>query len=81
MAQNPITIDATATGLNFRSAHANSQVQWTLFVKWAEHKQSFALFMSPESSTVIPKQAFAPEQLDEFRELLRLNVPNKVSGR
>ncbi len=81
IAQSPITMDATTTGLNFRSTHANYQVQWTLFVKWAEHKPSFALFISPESCTVIPKQTFAPEQLDEFRELLRQNVPKKVSGR
>lgn len=73
-AKAPITLDITDTGLQFRSQHVDSKVDWTAYVKWLEQKTIFALFSNPKIFVVIPKRAFTVDQVSEFRELLRQHV-------
>jgi hypothetical protein len=73
-AKAPITLDITDSGLQFRSQHTDSKVDWSAYVKWLEEKTIFALFPNPKIFIVIPKRAFTVDQVSEFRELLRQHV-------
>jgi YcxB-like protein len=77
MAQSPITLDASEQGLEFHNAHADSRVAWSAYVAWGEVKSVFIIMPQPRMYIAIPKRAFAGEQVDEFREMLRRNIkPN-----
>jgi len=69
-----MTLDVTDAGLQFRSQHTDSKVDWSAYVKWLEEKTIFALFPNPKIFIVIPKRAFTVDQVSEFRELLRQHV-------
>ena len=69
-----ITLNVTDAGLQFRSQHTDSKVDWSAYVKWLEEKTIFALFPNPKIFIVIPKRAFTVNQVSEFRELLREHV-------
>jgi len=73
-AKAPMTLDVTDAGLQFRSQHTDSKVDWSAYVKWLEEKTIFALFPNPKIFIVIPKRAFTVDQVSEFRELLRQHV-------
>ena len=73
-AQNPITIEATDSGLHFRSPYTDSRVTWSAYVGWQEWKTVFVVLPQPRIYCPIPKRAFTADQLDEFREMLRQNI-------
>jgi hypothetical protein len=73
-AKAPITLDVSDAGLQFRSQHTDSKVDWSAYVKWLEEKAIFAIFPNPRVFIVIPKRAFTVDQVSEFRELLRQHV-------
>ena len=73
-AKGPVTLIVSETGLHMRTQHVDSSMEWSTFVKWVEEKQVVALLTSPKSFVTIPKRAFEPNQLAEFRELLRRKV-------
>ncbi len=74
MAESPITLDSSETGLQFHSAHADSKVSWSAYVGWGESKSVFVIMPQPRIYIVIPKRAFSEGQVGEFRELLRRNI-------
>jgi hypothetical protein len=80
MAQSPLRLDGSETGLQFHNAHADSKVAWSGYVGWGESKRVFVIMPQPRIYITIPKRAFTTEQLDEFRELLRRNIlpPNHM---
>lgn len=73
-AQALVTMEVSDGGINFSSAAENSQISWPALTGWAEGKTVFALFFSPKAGIPIPKRAFNPEEIDEFREILRRNI-------
>jgi len=73
-AQNPITIEALDSGLHIQSVHADSRVAWSAYVGWTEGKSVFVILPQPRIYVPIPKRALTPEQLNEFREMLRRNI-------
>lgn len=73
-AQNPMTIDASDSGINIQSLHVESHVAWSAYVGWGEDKSVFVILPQPRISVPIPKRAFTAEQLDEFRVILRRNI-------
>jgi hypothetical protein len=78
MAQSPITLDSSETGLQFHSAHADSKVAWSAYVAWGESKSVFVIMPQPRIYIVIPKRAFAEGHDREFREMLRRNIKPPV---
>lgn len=74
MAQSPITLEASETGLQFQNAHADSKVAWSAYVGWGEGKSVFVILPQPRIYITIPKRAFTAEQESEFREMLRHNI-------
>jgi hypothetical protein len=73
-AQAPITMTVSDEGVAFRSQYTDSKVAWSLFVRWLDGKSVFALLQSNVVFNVIPKRAFSPDQLAEFREILRRKI-------
>lgn len=73
-AHDPMTIEASHSGLQIHSVHADSQVAWSTYVAWGENKSVFVVLPQPRISLPIPKRAFTAEQLVEFRELLGRNI-------
>jgi hypothetical protein len=72
-----INVEASEDGLHFKTDESDSSTTWRTFVKWRERKTVFVLFSSPVVFYVLPKRAFAPEQVEELREMLKRNVPDK----
>ena len=48
-----------------------SRLDWGAYTKYHETGTTFLLFFSPYRSTSIPKRAMTPEQIREFRGLLK----------
>jgi hypothetical protein len=76
-AQNPMTIDASDSGLEIHSVHSDSKVAWSAYMAWGEDKAVFVILPQPRIYVPIPKRAFTAEQQNEFRELLRRNIKPK----
>jgi YcxB-like protein len=76
-AQSPVEIEISNEGLFFHSAYAESKVSWSAYVAWGENKSTFVILPQPRIYFPIPKRAFTPEQIGEFREVLRRNVRKK----
>jgi hypothetical protein len=73
--QGKITLEVQDAGLRFRSATTDGSVSWKNYIRWIEDKYVFVLFPSPVIFVVVPKRAFAADQLGWFRETLREQVP------
>ncbi len=69
-----MTMEASDTGLTVHTAHADSKASWSAYVAWAETKSVFVILPQPRIYVPIPKRAFTPEQLVEFRELLGRHI-------
>ncbi len=76
-AHTPVTIDASDTGLHIQSVHADSKAAWSAYLAWCEYKSVFVILPQRRIYVPIPKRAFTPEQLVEFRELLGRNINPK----
>lgn len=76
-AQVPIEVEASDEGLFFHSAYAESKISWSAYVAWGENKATFVILPQPRTYFPIPKRAFTPEQLEDFRSILRRNVSKK----
>jgi len=58
-------------GIHFRTAHINSQLQWSVYRRALVDGHSFVLYYGNHSFTVIPKRVFeTPEQLTAFDRLM-----------
>jgi YcxB-like protein len=73
-AHDPMTIEASDSGLHIHSIHADSKVSWSAYMAWGECKSVFIILPQPRIYVPIPKRALTPEQLGEFRELLGRNI-------
>jgi hypothetical protein len=73
-AKTPLTLDATESGLRFQSIHSTSEMQWSALIAWAEGKSIFALFPNPRLFIPVPKRAFSPEEITEFRKLISKHI-------
>lgn len=74
MAQSAITLDISETGLEFHNLHAESRVAWSAYFAWGEAKSLFVIMPQPRAYICIPKRAFTPQEVDEFRDLLRRHI-------
>jgi ADP-ribose pyrophosphatase len=65
----PTEFAAGADGLGFSSAAGRSHVSWSSLIRIRE-TDSFFLFELGVGAMYLPKRAFGPEQLSEFRRLI-----------
>jgi hypothetical protein len=76
-AQLPTTLTTSDEGLHFASSHSSGNASWKMYVRFEETKDNFVLFSSPVVFHPIPKRAFTPEQLTEFRTLLQRHIGSR----
>lgn len=77
IAQSAIGLNASETGLEIHSAHSDSKVAWSAYVRWGESESAFVLMPQPRIYITIPKRAFSAEQIGEFRGMLQRNIVTK----
>lgn len=62
-------------GIHFRTAHIDSQLQWSLYTRALVDAHSYLLYYGSRTFTIIPKRVFRDqEQQAEFDKLLSQNV-------
>lgn len=62
-------------GIHFRTAHIDSQLQWSLYSRALIDKHSYVLYHGSRQFTVIPKRVFQnAEQQQLFEQLLTQHV-------
>jgi hypothetical protein len=64
-------------GLTGRSSLGEGNLKWDAISSLVESKRFILLLLAPRMFYILPKRAFAPEQLAEFRELLARKLPQK----
>jgi hypothetical protein len=53
---------------------AEAQLKWGNFIRFLESDDIFMLFHSDLIFNILPKRAFAADEIDQFRELLRRKI-------
>jgi hypothetical protein len=67
------------SGIHFKTAHIDSQLQWGMYNHVLVDEHSFLLYHGRRSFTVVPKRAFeTPEQLATFERLISEKIPGVV---
>ncbi|MFB2894611.1 YcxB family protein [Aerosakkonemataceae cyanobacterium BLCC-F50] len=71
--REPITLEANEEGITLKSTLFESNIKWQVYTKFVETNKLLMLYQSNQSFNLLPKRAFSTnEQLNEFRELLRI---------
>lgn len=55
-AQEPISISRQDSGLIFKSAVGNANIEWNRIVKWRENKELVLIYQAPQVYHVVPKR-------------------------
>ena len=69
-AQGLITLIWDTSGVHWRWDGGTANIEYKNFIRFLESKHHFLLYSSPACFNIVPKRAFTPEQLSEFRSLL-----------
>jgi hypothetical protein len=66
-------------GIHFRTAHVDSQLQWSMYSRALVDSHSYLLYYGSRQFTVIPKRVFeGEEQQLVFEQMLTQHVPEIV---
>jgi hypothetical protein len=66
-------------GIQFRTAHIDSQLQWSLYSRALVDAYSYILYYGSRTFTVIPKRVFQnSEQQKTFEQMLGQHIPKVV---
>jgi hypothetical protein len=69
-------------GIQFRTMHIDSQLQWSLYSRALVDSYSYVLYHGTRTFTIIPKRVFQnPEQQRAFEELLGQHVQKIITKR
>ena len=72
--KHDFTSDLSDEGIHIVTPFEESQMKWSSIVRYLESENIFMLFYAALIFTVIPKRAFAPGEVEMFREYLRNHV-------
>ena len=61
-------------GVTIRTPNADSSCRWSNYTKFIENREIYLLYMNNKMFHVAPKVAFAPEDLDEFAQIVRSKI-------
>ena len=68
---------AKEEGLRVEAGTGHGEVNWSAFTKYQETPNLFILYMGARLFRIVPKRAFAPHDVDEFRNLLARHLVRK----
>src|ERR1700686_3389529 len=73
------SLEFSPQGIHFRTAHIDSDLQWSMYTSALVDAHSFILYYGSQQFTVIPKRVFQDVlQRQTFEQLLDQNVSNVV---
>ena len=75
----PVRLQVSEDGLHSESDAWSGSTKWNAYFGYHETENLFFLYLGSRSVEAIPKRAFSAQQLAEFRELVRANLPNSPS--
>ena len=75
--QDEFTAEISEEGVFMESPTFNANLKWGLFLRFLESDRVFLLYQSSRIFNLLPKSAFAPAEVKEFRQLLRHKLPDK----
>ncbi len=69
------TAEINDEGVTSSTEAAHSEMKWISFIRWYEGKNVFLLYQQPRIFNIVPKRAFGPGELEQFRDLLQRKIP------
>jgi YcxB-like protein len=72
--KHEITTDISEDGVHVVTPTADTQLKWNSIIRFLESDKVFMFFYSEWIFSVVPKSAFAPGEIDTFRDLVRRKV-------
>ena len=73
--QDDYSLTFSPEGIHFRTAHIDSQLQWSMYSRALVNAHSFLLYYGSRQFTVIPKRVFqSAEQQQIFEQLLTRHI-------
>ena len=73
--QHEITADISEDGVHVVTPSADTQLKWSAILRFLESDKIFMFFYAEWTFSVVPKRAFAPGEIDLFRDLLHRKIP------
>lgn len=79
--RHDFTADISEDGVHVVTEFEDSQIKWNAIVRFSESDKVFIFFYADLIFSIVPKRAFAPAELESFRDLLRrkIRLPNAAS--
>jgi YcxB-like protein len=71
------TANISEDGIHLQSADFDANLKWALYLRFLESDRIFLLYQTDRMFNLFPKAAFAPGEIDEFRQLVRRKLPEK----
>lgn len=78
--RHEITADITEDGVHMVTSSTDTRLNWDRIVRFAESDKIFMLYYSQWGFSVVPKNAFLPGEVENFRELLQRKIPHPRMG-
>lgn len=75
--QDEFTTDISEEGVFMKSPTFDANLKWGLFLRILESDRVFLLYQTDRLFNMFPKSAFAPAEIEEFRQLVRRKLPGK----
>ncbi len=75
-----VTADITEDGVHVVTALADTYMKWDAIVRFSESERIFMFFYAEWTFSVVPKRAFPPSEIADFRDLLRRKIPSPVAS-
>jgi hypothetical protein len=75
--QHEFTANISEDGVHLQSSDFDANLKWSLYLRFLESDRVFLLYQTNRMFNLLPKAAFGPGEIDEFRELARRNLPDK----
>jgi YcxB-like protein len=72
--RQPRRIELSDDGVKTDAGITSSQASWQAYLRYVEAKECFLLYTSPACFSIIPKRVLQPAELDDLRQLLKMNV-------
>jgi hypothetical protein len=76
-----VITEISQSGLHIAMSSSESDVKWRAIIRFLESDKIFMLFFAEWIFIVLPKRAFAPGDVDAFREMLHLNCSLPAQSR
>jgi hypothetical protein len=75
--QQQFTADISEDGVHLESVDFDANLKWSIYLRFLESDRIFLLYQTDRMFNLLPKAAFAPGEIDEFRQLARRKLPDK----